>query len=51
MAGTHHTMVTDTAVGEYMAPPMRTMAGHATMAAGTAVGVTTQKMEESRHGH
>jgi len=43
MADTHHTMVTDTAIGECIVRPTLTMVVRATMAVGTGVGVTTEK--------
>ena len=42
-ADMHHTMVTDTAIGECIVQLTLIMAGRATMAVGTEVGVTTEK--------
>jgi hypothetical protein len=43
MVDTHHTMVTDTAIGECIVRPTLTMVVRGTMAVGTGVGVITEK--------
>ena len=42
MADTHHTMVTDTAIGECIVRHTLTMVVRTTMAVGTGAGVTTE---------
>jgi hypothetical protein len=43
MVDTHHTMVTDTAIGECIVRPTLTMVVRGTMAVGTGVGVIIEK--------